>query len=102
MIKIIAATAVLSLVVCSATGASAVPTVSGLTSPAASGIIQVNGRGRGHARAGASGRGHGMRSAFRGGRRGYRGGYGGGYGDYGGYGYGGGFCTWVGPFQVCP
>ena len=103
MIKIIAAAAFMSLVVCSATGASAVPSAGGLNDPAASGVIQVKGHGGGHARAGGGGHGHGMRSAYRGGRRGYRGGYRGGYGGfYGDYGYGSGFCTWVGPLQICP
>jgi hypothetical protein len=99
MIKVLAAAAVMSLALGSATGAGAFPSAAGLNDPAASGIVQVKGRGGsgGHARAGGhGGRGHAIRSGFRGGRRGgYRGGY-------GGYGYGGGFCTWVGPVWVCP
>jgi hypothetical protein len=108
MIKIIAAAAFMSLVVCSATGAGAVPSASGLNDPAASGIVQVKGRG-GHARASGRSRGHASHrgGGFQRGRyarngRGYsRGYYGRDYG-YGGDDWGSGFCTWVGPFQVCP
>ncbi len=99
MIKVLAAAAVMSLSLFSVTGAGAFPSAggsNGLNSPAASGIVQVGGRG--HSRGMRGGRGGG-RYATRG-RRGGRG-HGGGYGG-GGYGYGGGFCTWVGPVWVCP
>lgn len=104
MIKAIAAAAVMSLVFCSAAGAGAVPSAGGLKSPAASGIVQVGGRG-GHARAAGHARGHAAYrgGGFRGGRvargdYGHRHGYGYGYGG----GWGGGLCTWVGPVWVCP
>ncbi len=106
MIKIIAAAAVMSLVVCSASGAGA---AGGLSNPEASGIVQVK-DGVGHARAAGRSRGHtanrGSRGFQRGriarGGRGYsRGYYGSDYG-YRGDDWGGSVCTWVGPFQICP
>ena len=109
MIKLITGAAIMSLVLCSAAGAGVFPSAGGLKSPAASGIVQVEGRGGSqHAHAAGVGRGH---VAYRGGgfRRGgvargdygHRHGYGYGRG-YGGDGWGGGVCTWVGPIWVCP
>ncbi len=49
MIKVLAAAAVMSLSLGSATGAGAFPSAAGLNDPAASGIVQVKGRGGGHA-----------------------------------------------------
>ena len=104
MIKIIAGAAIMSLVLCSAAGAGVFPSAGGLKSPAASGIVQVAGRGGSpHAHAAGVGRGHGGGDFRRGrvarGDYGHRRGYG--YG-YGGGGWGGGVCTWVGPIWVCP
>jgi hypothetical protein len=102
MIKIIAAAAVMSLVACSATGAGAAPSAGGLHNPAASGILQIKDRDN-HASSGARGRDHARRGGdFRRGRV-ARGDYGRRRGHgFGGNDWGGGFCTWVGPFQVCP
>ena len=105
MIKVITGAAVMSLVLCSAAGAGGFPSAGGLKLPTASGIVQVEGKGGSqHAYAAGSGRSH---VADRGGdfRRGRvaRGDYGHrhGYG-YGGDGWRGDVCTWVGPVRICP
>ncbi len=90
MLKIISASAVMSLVVCSATSAGAVPSASGVNDLAASEIVQVK-RGSEHA-SGAPERDQVRRSDDFRQDYGLRHGYG--YGDYG---WGGGSCTssWV-------
>ena len=105
MIKVITGAAVMSLVLCSAAGAGVFPSARGLKSPTASGIVQVEGKsGSQHAHTAGGGSGH---VADRGGyfRRGRvaRGDYGHrhGYG-YGGDGWRGDACTWVGPVRICP